>query len=51
MNWRKLSILPPQEPDLDDADEEIEEELWLENPVMGAEELLRFFRIRQLLQQ
>lgn len=47
----KTKYLAPQEPDLDDADEEIEEELWLENPVMGAEELLRFFRIRQLLQQ
>jgi hypothetical protein len=23
---------------------------WLENPVMGAEELLRFSRVRQLLQ-
>jgi hypothetical protein len=40
------------EPDLekDDLDEAGEEELWLENPVMGAEVLLRFFRIRQLLQ-
>jgi hypothetical protein len=49
----KRKYLAPQEPepDLDDLDEEDEEELWLENPVMGAEELLRFFRIRQLLQQ
>jgi hypothetical protein len=33
--------------ELDDLDEE---EPWLENPVMGAEELLRFSRVRQLLQ-
>ena len=44
--------LAPREPDpaLDDLDEEDDEEPWLENPVIGAEELLRFFRIRQLLQ-
>jgi hypothetical protein len=49
----KNEYLAPREPDLDldDPDEESEEEPWLENPVMGAEELLRFFRIRQLLQQ
>jgi hypothetical protein len=48
----KRKYLAPREPDpdLDDLDEEDDEELWLENPVMGAEELLRFFRIRQLLQ-
>lgn len=42
-----------QEPhlEMDDPDDETEEEPWLENPVMGAEELLRFSRIRQLLQQ
>jgi hypothetical protein len=41
----------PREPDLnpDELDED-DDEPWLENPVMGAEELLRFFRIRQLLQ-
>ena len=34
-----------------DPDEDLEEEEdWLENPVMGAEELLRFSRVRQLLQ-
>jgi hypothetical protein len=33
--------------ELDDADED---EPWLENPVMGAEELLRLARVRQLLQ-
>jgi hypothetical protein len=35
--------------DLDDLDDEIEDEPWLENPIMGAEELLRFSRARQLL--
>jgi hypothetical protein len=47
----KRKYLAPREPDLapDDLDED-DEEFWLENPVMGAEELLRFFRIRQLLQ-
>jgi hypothetical protein len=46
-------FLAPPEPDLerDDLDDETEEELWLENPVLGAEELLRFSRIRQLLQR
>ena len=49
----RTKFLAPQEPDLevDDLDDETEEEPSLENPVMGAEELLRFFRIRQLLQQ
>ena len=37
--------------DVDDLDEEDEGEDWLENPVMVAEELLRFARVRQLLQQ
>ena len=48
----KRKYLAPREPDpvLDDLDEQDDEEIWLENPVMGAEELLRFFRIRQLLQ-
>ena len=49
--------LAPLDPDLeiydldelDDPDED-EPEPWLENPVMGAEELLRFARVRQLLQ-
>ena len=39
------------EPDLDDFDASDEEELWRPNPVSAAEELLRFARIRQLLQQ
>jgi hypothetical protein len=48
----KKKYLAPREPDpvLDDLDEQDDEEIWPENPVMGAEELLRFFRIRQLLQ-
>jgi hypothetical protein len=48
----KSKYLAPREPDLDfdDPDEEDDEE-WLENPVMGAEELLRFSRVRQLLRQ
>ena len=37
--------------DLDGLDDEIEDEPWLENPIMGAEELLRFSRARQLLAQ
>ena len=42
--------LAPPEPDLeiDGLDDEIEP--WPANPVMGAEELLRFSRVRQLLQ-
>ncbi len=36
--------------DLDELDDPDEDEPWLENPVMGAEELLRFSRVRQLLQ-
>ena len=49
----RTKFLAPPEPDLemDDLDDETEEEPWLENPVLGAEELLRFSRIRQLLQQ
>lgn len=40
---------PDPDPDPDDLIEEEEEEDWLENPIMGAEELLRFLRIRELL--
>lgn len=41
----------PPDPDLDsdDLDGEIEGEPWHENPVMGAEELLRFSRAQHLL--
>jgi hypothetical protein len=47
----RTKFLAPFEPipDLEDPDDEIEGEPWLENPVMGAEELLRFSRARQLL--
>jgi hypothetical protein len=42
----------PPEPELDIDDlEEPDDEPWLENPVLGAEQLLRFSRIRQLLQE
>jgi hypothetical protein len=49
----RAKYLAPREPDLemDDPDDEAEEEPWPENPVRGAEELLRFSRVRQLLQQ
>ena len=40
-----------RESDLDDLDDLDEEEPWLENPVLAAEELLRFARVRQLLQE
>lgn len=48
----QTKFLAPPEPEIgiDDEDEEIEEEPWPANPVRGAEELLRFSRIRQLLQ-
>lgn len=49
----RSKLLAPPDPDLDIddfADGEIEDEPWPEHPVMGAEELLRFSRVRQLLQ-
>jgi hypothetical protein len=48
----RTKFLAPPEPDLDidDVEDETEAELWPENPVLGAEELLRFSRLRQLLQ-
>jgi hypothetical protein len=48
----RTKFLAPAEPDLemDDLDEEAEEEPWPDNPVLGAQELLRFSRVRQLLQ-
>jgi hypothetical protein len=48
----RTKYLAPPEPDLeiDDLDHETEEEPWLENPVLGAAELLRFSRVQQLLQ-
>jgi len=49
----RTKFLAPQEPDLemDDLDDEAEEEPWPDNPVLGAEELFRFSRVRQLLQE
>jgi hypothetical protein len=46
----RTKFLAPLDTDLEmeDPDEGIDE-LWPENPVMGAEELLRFSRARQLL--
>ena len=48
----RTRYLAPQEVDLEPEPDEYleEEEVWLEKPVMGAEELLRFARVRQLLQ-
>lgn len=37
-------------PETNDLDEDLDGEPWLENPIMGAEELLQFSRVRQLLQ-
>lgn len=49
----RTKFLAPPDPDLDldldDFDNEIEDDPWPENPVIGAEELLRFARVRQLL--
>ena len=48
----RTKFLAPGEPDweMDDLDDGGEEESWPDNPVLGAEELLRFSRVRQLLQ-
>ena len=49
----RTKYLAPMDPDLemDDLDElDDPDEPLVENPVMGAEELLRFSRVRQLLQ-
>lgn len=45
-------FLAAEEPEweLDDLDEEAEDEPWPDNPILGAQELLRFSRVRQLLQ-
>jgi len=45
----KFLTLPSTELETDNLDDESDEELWPDNPVRGAEELLRFCRIRQLL--
>jgi hypothetical protein len=49
----RTKFLAPKEPDweIDDLQDEAEEEPWPDNPVLGAEELLRFSRVRQLLQE
>ena len=49
----RTKFVAPRAPDgkIDDLEEEAEEEPWPDNPVLGAEELLRFSRVRQLLQQ
>ena len=48
----ETKYLASPEPDLpiDDEDDLEEEDPWPDNPVIGAEELLRFFRVRELLQ-
>ena len=43
----RAKFLAPPEPEIEDGDEE---EPWPANPVLGAQELLRFSHIRQLLQ-
>jgi hypothetical protein len=43
----RTKFLAPPEPEIEDGDQE---EPWPANPVLGAAELLRFSRIRQLLQ-
>jgi hypothetical protein len=52
-HMERTKFLAPQEaePDFDDLDDDPEDQPWLENPVLGAKELLRFSRIRQLLQE
>jgi hypothetical protein len=47
----KTKYLAPQEPEPDLDDSDADEDDWLDNPVIGAEELLRFARVRQLLQE
>jgi hypothetical protein len=45
-------FLAPGEPDGEhDPDDEADEEPWPDNPVLGAQELRRFSRVRQLLQE
>lgn len=47
----RTKYLAPQEPEFDPDEPEEGADEWLGNPVIGAEELLRFSRIRQLLHQ
>ena len=44
-------LAPDRAPDPHDSDDEPDEQPWPQHPVMGAEELLRFSRIRQLLEE
>lgn len=46
----KFLASPEADLEIDDLDDETEEDPWPDNPIIGAEELLRFSRIRQLLQ-
>jgi hypothetical protein len=48
----RAKFLAPPEPEIEteDEEEEVDDEPWPANPVLGAQELLRFSRIRQLLQ-
>ena len=39
------------EPDAVDLDDDPDDDPWIDNPISGAKELLRFARIRQLLQE
>lgn len=47
----RTKFLAPEEPDLevDDLDDKAEEQPWPDSPVLGAEELFRFSRLRQLV--
>jgi hypothetical protein len=48
----RTKFFAPTEPDVEpDEFDDPEEELWLPHPVTAAEELLRFSRVRQLLQE
>jgi hypothetical protein len=50
---RAKFLAPPEleiEIEDDEEEEEMDDEPWPGHPVLGAQELLRFFRIRKLLQ-
>jgi hypothetical protein len=48
----RTQFLAPPEPELNfDDPDDIDDEPWVENPVLGAKQLLRFSRIRQLLEE
>jgi len=48
----RARFLAPPEPEIEieDDEEDMDDEPWPAHPVLGAQELLRFSRIRQLLQ-